>query len=287
MTTKLKGEAIKENSIPLSALNDEVKDKIENAVVGVDWNAKEGNKGFIKNKPFYQNNKTNGLKSITIGLTPQVIHIRQEYNEVSRLNIYSDSNKTNLLISINISNIEDYDTFEGYYDTIEYNGNNNIHIQLAFDDPYWDCLALYISASMTSEIGEEYITVYYELINDSVKTLEEKYIPKTIVRKSDLDFNPIMLKYTLNPYIIRPNEIIPGLDGAPNDIGYYVFRTGSLQSTLLTMFIVEIRDENHNSTYYKITKVVDDSTNYEDYRISGDFGELRFDYGAGVFTTNN
>lgn len=31
MSTKVKGEAIKESSIPMSALNDEVKNKIENA----------------------------------------------------------------------------------------------------------------------------------------------------------------------------------------------------------------------------------------------------------------
>ena len=33
MATKVKGEAIKEGSIPLSALSNEVKNKIENAVV--------------------------------------------------------------------------------------------------------------------------------------------------------------------------------------------------------------------------------------------------------------
>ena len=55
MTTKVKGEVIKENSIPLSALSPEVKNKIENAGGGgssatPDWNAQEGEAGYIKNK---------------------------------------------------------------------------------------------------------------------------------------------------------------------------------------------------------------------------------------------
>lgn len=52
MTTKVKGEAIKEGSIPFSALATEVKDKIENAGGGADWNAQEGEAGYIENKPF-------------------------------------------------------------------------------------------------------------------------------------------------------------------------------------------------------------------------------------------
>lgn len=52
MATKVKGEAIKEGSIPMSALATEVKDKIENAGGGADWNAQEGEAGYIKNKLF-------------------------------------------------------------------------------------------------------------------------------------------------------------------------------------------------------------------------------------------
>ena len=52
MSTKVKGEAIKEGSIPLSALATEVKAKIENAGGGADWNAQGGESGYIKNKPF-------------------------------------------------------------------------------------------------------------------------------------------------------------------------------------------------------------------------------------------
>ena len=41
MSTKVKGETIKEGSIPLSALSNEVKDKIENAGGGADWKTQE------------------------------------------------------------------------------------------------------------------------------------------------------------------------------------------------------------------------------------------------------
>lgn len=52
MNTKVKGDKIKEGSIPLSALSNEVKDKIENAGGGADWNAQQGEAGYIENKPF-------------------------------------------------------------------------------------------------------------------------------------------------------------------------------------------------------------------------------------------
>ena len=46
MSTKVKGEAIKEGSIPMSALSTEVKDKIENA--GADWNAQKVNLDILR-----------------------------------------------------------------------------------------------------------------------------------------------------------------------------------------------------------------------------------------------
>ena len=59
MATKVKGDAIKEGSIPLSALSNEVKDKIENAGGGADWNAQADEVGYIENKPFGKH-KVNG-----------------------------------------------------------------------------------------------------------------------------------------------------------------------------------------------------------------------------------
>ena len=53
MATKVKGEAIKEGSIPMSALSTEVKDKIENAGGGADWDAKEGEEGFIEHRTHF------------------------------------------------------------------------------------------------------------------------------------------------------------------------------------------------------------------------------------------
>ena len=61
MATKVKGGAIKEGSIPLSALSAEVKNKIENAggssSATPDWNAQEGEAGYIENRTHYYNEK--------------------------------------------------------------------------------------------------------------------------------------------------------------------------------------------------------------------------------------
>ena len=51
MATKVKGEAIKDGSVGLNALSQEVQDKI-NAGGGANWNAQEGEPGYINNKPF-------------------------------------------------------------------------------------------------------------------------------------------------------------------------------------------------------------------------------------------
>ena len=151
-----------------------------------DWNASEDEAGYIKNKPFYQNDKSNGLQSFEITDTEQYINVREEYSEVSHMNIYLDSNKEYLLTSIDMSYIKDYDTFEEYNNSIQYN-DNIINIHVFFTDPYYDSLAVGLSTVMTSDSGEEYINIYYELVNKNIKTLDEKYIPETIARKKDLE----------------------------------------------------------------------------------------------------
>jgi hypothetical protein len=49
----IEGSNIKEGSIPLSALSIEVKNKIENAGGGADWNAKENEAGHILNRTHF------------------------------------------------------------------------------------------------------------------------------------------------------------------------------------------------------------------------------------------
>ena len=77
MSTKVKGEKIKEGSIPLSALNDEVKNKIENAGGGADWNAKEGEAGYIENRPFERKN-----------IEPIISNSEVVYNTPDMMDIY-------------------------------------------------------------------------------------------------------------------------------------------------------------------------------------------------------
>ena len=70
MAIKVKGDKIKENSIPLNALSEEVQNKL-NEVVTPDWDAKENEAGFIKNKPFSYIGEYNwslkGIQTVPLG----------------------------------------------------------------------------------------------------------------------------------------------------------------------------------------------------------------------------
>ena len=91
MATKVKGDAIKEGSIPLSALSNEVKDKIENAGGGADWNAKADEVGYIENKPFGKL-KVNG-EIFDVSQNPLIRNIRYFIPYDSSIIVFEPSKK--------------------------------------------------------------------------------------------------------------------------------------------------------------------------------------------------
>lgn len=264
---------------------------------GADWNAQPGEVGFIENRTHYYNEKLQYRGEIEASINHTATYVLSPYEYIDKdIYFYRAPDKIKFTgggISFILDFIKEpipgYNYEEDIQETVlkrfTIDGNNDIEVRYFYNGnpTYYEGVIIELDLIATDSGYREYITFTTEDYYVDLKQIDNIFLPDNIVRKSDLNFNPFILKYTLNPYIIRPNEIIPGTDGGPDDIGYYVFATGSLKSTLLTMFIVEIVDENHNSTYYKITKIIDDSTNYEDYRIGGDFGELKYDYANSCF----
>ena len=171
METKVKGDKIKEGSIPLSALSNEVKDKIENAGGGADWNAQQGEAGYIENKPFYKNDI--------------LIYYN---NSIAYGNPFIYTLK---ILSPIIINWEDADGAK--FETILNESNN----YTAVVDGY-DCTldASVDKNTLILTVKETYgISIYNIYITQrEIKELDEQYIPDTIARKSDIPV-PIIINY--------------------------------------------------------------------------------------------
>lgn len=183
MTTKVKGEAIKEGSIPFSALATEVKDKIENAGGGADWNAQEDEPGYIENKPFGYFD----FKEVEWYLSED-----ENYHYCTEI---SNQIKFNGIV---------YDIFDNEVTNIDGAGG------------------VIVSTQGISAYGFSQDTLKSVLVKIEYK-IDEKYLPDTYIKTtpqtlSDTDKNqalanlgidPVVLKYLLNPLPVDMNTVIP------------------------------------------------------------------------------
>ncbi len=155
MTTKVKGEAIKEGSIPYNALATEVKNKIENAGGGSsatpDWEASEGEAGYIENKPF-------GIDILDEGY----------FNEKGQKSVYFDVPLYE--VSIFIDNITYTDLTLGNFT----NGSWPVELEYDKKDGY--------RLVYTGSGGKEERFAYEIAL---LKQISEVYIPSEIVRTED------------------------------------------------------------------------------------------------------
>lgn len=252
MSTKVRGDKIKEGSIPLSALSNEVKDKIENAGGGADWNAQEGDAGYIENKPFY-----------TKGDTRQ-IDVDGDY-------------------IISISDINTGDKIDISWDLIYYDGKifrgSTSFVTQEQSTTYYEkddfiingagvWLEMYVSGACDSLYGK--VTV---IVNSEVKTLEEKYIPDTVLKTfpqtlSDTDKNQALAnlgidntKYILsvapgNKFNIREFIDKFGFIAELNDDGYGGY-IGDLIVTNKELFLDKVLCCGFNTSLAKCIYVSD------------------------------
>lgn len=184
MATKVKGEAIKEGSIPLSALADDVKNKIENA--GADWGADKGKAGYISNK------------------THSASFNRIQYDQENNMGKYEVANTQDKLVLL----------WREKYFTVYKNKELFIDIYDGEDTFIVD----YNGVTLFITDNNGYLQNEYEYISVSEINipLEEVFIPDTVLKTtpqtlSDTDKNqalanlgidPVVWKYVCNPHIM-------------------------------------------------------------------------------------
>lgn len=189
MATKVKGDAIKEGSIPLSALSSEVKDKIENVGGGADWNAKEGEAGYIKNKPFGE-----GYEKL-------------EWQYSDEYGCLIAQLQTNKIFINGVEYTLDYQDVTGIY------VNGTEYGFLAYDT--------FIAAFGSDDSVIDTLTNNVFALGESV--IDEKYLPDTVLKTTpqtlsdddknqalvNLGIDPVVWKYMCNPCIVRENDAVP------------------------------------------------------------------------------
>lgn len=178
MATKVKGDAIKEGSIPLSALSNEVKDKIENAGGGADWNAQENEKGYIENRTHYINTKE-GVEHTLSDL--DYIDI----NEDGGKEWYYHGGLNNFGIAF-----KDYAGVLKYIDIVSKE-------KVVYKDPDDSAIALTVKQVIEEDDAtivfraeysgfNNFKFLLFENVDNPIVTLDPQYIPYTIARKTDI-----------------------------------------------------------------------------------------------------
>lgn len=225
MATKVKGDAIKEGSIPLSALSNEVKDKIENAGGGADWNANEGESGYIKNRTHYNKIKENPVNVVEYN--------NIEYNTDDNGNLtgyfifddryaadYNDEYNELILEGVN-------GTHEGRKIVLHKGDRIDVILGRTQYELSWSDYGFDISFTTNNEEDYEYFEYdwsCFEYYLQEIKQLDEYFIPDTIARKSEVQgIDPVVWKYICNPCIIKSGVKVPEelIGTYSEDIGPY------------------------------------------------------------------
>ena len=178
-----------------------------------DWNAQQGEPGYIKNRPFYAEGDirqidVNGEYTIEVG----------EFNIGDRVNVSWDLE---------------------YYDGEIHHGSASFVIQEEWNYYYnVDNLEIFggTHVEMYAYYGSEphygKVTV---VVNDEIKTLEEKYIPSTVLKTTpqtlsddaknqalaNLGIDPVVWKYICNPFVIP--STIPGGYKLPSELNQIIW----------------------------------------------------------------
>ena len=254
MATKVKGEAIKEGSIPFSALTTEVKDKIENA--GADWNAQEGENGYVENRTHYSYVFN---KSAVYDENSNFSNI-SFYIDISNVTISKDAFfGTALIVNVSTSlgetvigiNKEQY---------MEMEAGNRVLITANFPNEsidlyvsYHEYLDLTKKEAIISIDGAVYGT--YTLSCILVKQLDSGYLPDTVIKTtpqtlstadknqalSNLGIDPVVWKYMCDPCEIYISDSYDdNINNVPEDIIPIIFSDGIINKNLLNLCVFHL-----------------------------------------------
>ena len=231
MATKVKGDAIKEGSIPLSALSNEVKDKIENAGGGADWNAKQGEAGYIENKPFRK--------------------IKSKYNEISNINSYFVITESAFYPTNNLF--------------IKYN-NKTVLLAKEKQEIYWGdgtTVQIHDATFFLADDGESNIIVAgecefdFELIialSSEFISISDAFLNQAL---ANLGINPVVLKYLCNPYIACVEGIEEDIEEVPEDLRSIIIKDDALSDIVLNLVYFKDMSDSDEPIYKAIAKNYD------------------------------
>lgn len=190
MITKVKGEAIKEGSIPYNALATEVKNKIENAGTGgggatPDWSATEGKEGHILNRTHYKDAPIEESTYEESGLAWN--DIREIYPFGYKYYKVTINGETQIIDFVG-KDWPQYDFEKEEQNKLEYDlqFDNNVGLKVSFfeNGGYEQMIVVeyYPMDSAAPETIDVSITDYYV----DFKQLDEEFIPDTIARAEQL-----------------------------------------------------------------------------------------------------
>lgn len=211
MATKVKGYAIKEGTIPLNALSSEIRDKIENAGGGADWDAQKGDVGYIENRIHYTEitllaeqcsvgNTTTDIENlpITFRFDDYYLEHLESYPFVD-LRIVDNVNDEMFDFRINIENTGAQDFDFGFIYVHEYDGSG-------------------VPIAIASLMGNP-----VDLYEVKYNTIDKNYLPDTVLKTTpqelknedrnqalaNLGIDPVVWKYICNPLRLHGNAEIP------------------------------------------------------------------------------
>ena len=276
MATKVKGDKIKEGSIPLNALSTEVKDKIENAGGGADWNAQEGEAGHIKNKPFGCNiknwKKLSDFEYSVIGddefrryvfnigsLFEDSLFVKY-YNYVAKSSLDTDGKYITNITDLTVPNKWSTPSKKSYHFNVLYDGylcnNNTIHIYQ--NDNYENFIE--IKSYLLSDCPSDYINILNVISNQieiwSYNYEEEYFESKEYYRNTLInEINDIFIPNTIarTSQIKTPFQIYKDNGGKlfTNESAYYKYLVASVDFTgYSSVSVPSYKDINNNVWYY-------------------------------------
>ena len=209
---------VKQNGdIYIEGVEGRIQDKLNTSTsVTLDWEAKEGEAGYIENKPFSINHSGEILNdNFNIN----------SFNPVEQINLYCDNFDTiQVTYNFDIMDIETEAFIKNISNTVilkhrEGISSDDIYFYNDFDGSDFSGEALFINIenlkSMVSLKG--YVTI---LINPEIKTLDSVFLPNTVIKTtpqtlSDTDKNqalanlgidPVVWKYICKPYIFNSRD---------------------------------------------------------------------------------
>ena len=169
---------IEENSIPQSALREDVQKKLSTTP---DWNAQKGEAGYIENRPFYDNINN----KFDINDFEERIETEEEFGETYTYSVYTATihNFDRYNLAIKIKSFEDYDYyFIKYKEEKEiWTSNGSMNIKPSSDNEEI-IIEIVDPTNFQNYLDNVYYRLYEDYFNNYIKHIKDVYLPDTVIK---------------------------------------------------------------------------------------------------------